>query len=115
MMKDPWPLLMDLPTASRFTSHTRAQFRAMITAGLFPPGRSVLSGKEPWHRGELEKAADRLWQLEKQAQDEQQKASAQRALEAVDSAIIRRGKRGRQQSDRPALPPHRAEDSSSAA
>jgi hypothetical protein len=90
-----WPLLLDLATACRYMTHTRVQFRAMVAGGLFPPGRCMPDGKELWHRGELERAVDRLWQIEAEAQDDKDEADAWRALDAFDPAALRRKGRKR--------------------
>jgi hypothetical protein len=55
-----WPLLMDLATACAFLGYTRAQFRALVAAGLLPPPREPVPGKPQWHRVEVELATARV-------------------------------------------------------
>ena len=71
-----WPLLMDQATARQFTSTTRAQFQALLTAGLLPPPRELLPGHRWWHRDELVACLSRLFQLENTRHDEERHGAA---------------------------------------
>ncbi|NKE48433.1 hypothetical protein HB662_26910 [Roseomonas frigidaquae] len=55
---------MNEQTACAFTSQSRRDFRALVSAGLLPPGRSLLPDRPAvWHREEVEKLTARIWGL----------------------------------------------------
>jgi hypothetical protein len=81
-----WPMLLDEAGACRLTSQSRRDFRALVTAGVFPPGRILLGCREPrWHRVELEAVLARLWGLDATAPAQQDAARRQAAMDAVNA------------------------------
>lgn len=104
-----WPLLMDAATAARFVCMTPRDFRAAVTAGLLPAGRTAAdlagAGLIPadraaclaglgaiWHRGEIEARAAHLFGLEGRATVTltQARHTAREALDAYDPARPRK-------------------------
>ena len=75
-----WPVLMRLQTAADYTERTRAQFRALVRAGLMPPGRDV-EGVEQWSRRELDRAVERLFGMEGERAEDEGRQKAAEALE----------------------------------
>ncbi len=110
-----WPLTMDRPTACRYLTYTRQQFRALQAAGLIPPPRELLPGVPRWHRKELDAAAARIWHLETEISDEQAKADARRALDAYTPPEPRGRDARRRRPDLPVLPQGRPQDPATAA
>lgn len=83
-----WPLLLDEGSAARFSSSTRRDFRAMVSAGVMPPPRTLLPHLSPrWHRQEIEAVMARLYNLDGSAGGEAEargKAAALAALATFD-------------------------------
>jgi hypothetical protein len=105
-----WPILMDAPTACKYLTYTRRHFEALLRAGLMPQPRAPIEGEPRWHRRELDRAVDRLFDIEMESEHERARASARRALDAFDPAAARRGNGGRGRPDLPVLPSRRTKN-----
>ena len=105
-----WPVLLDQAQACRFLSYTRAQFHALVKAGLLPPPREHHPGEPRWYRRELERCLDRLYQLEESHSDEHAKLAARRALDSYQPAPARRANPQQPRAGLPVLPARRAKD-----
>jgi hypothetical protein len=102
-----WPLLMDAGTAARYLTYSRAQFKALVIAGLVPPPREHLPGLARWHRDELDACMARLWNLRK---DREHAAQAGQDLDARIDAFDPAAPRAAQARGRHSLsvlPPRR--------
>jgi hypothetical protein len=84
-------MLMDEPMVCEYLSYARHQFRALLIAGLIPPPREHLHGKQRWSRQELDRAAERLWRLDAEQKNEPSKAHAWRILSAFEPPARRGG------------------------
>jgi hypothetical protein len=81
-----WPTLMKQATAAEYLDYTRVKFRAMVAAGIVPPGR-LIEGEERWSRRELDRAADRLFQLESKSAEEAENRKFEEALKRHSAHI----------------------------
>lgn len=86
-----WPALMDLGTACKYLTFKRHEFRALITAGVIPPATEPLPGKKLWGRDDLDRASQRMREIEVNHAKEEAKLVARRAIEAFRPPPLRHG------------------------
>ena len=84
-----WPQLMDEPTARAYLTFSQHDFRALVAAGIIPAGVEPLPGQKRWHRKDLDRVSDRIFDMEAERAREEEKRAARRAAEAFAPPRIR--------------------------
>jgi hypothetical protein len=84
-----WPQLMDEQTARSYLTFSQHDFRALITAGIIPAGVEPVPGQKRWHRKDLDRVSDRIFDMEAERTRDEERRTARRAAEAFRPPALR--------------------------